>query len=60
MAYIVKENGNALFGDVWIGGDTGYTDKKSEAERFDSKQDALDFLNFTDQEKKSLKFVKVD
>lgn len=59
--YIIKEKNNALFGDCYFGGPAGYTTDKSEADRFDTKEEARDVLTgyFTEEDLKSVKVVKV-
>jgi hypothetical protein len=59
--FIIKEKNNALFGDCYFGGESGYTTDKSEADRFDTKEDAMAVLNgyFTEDDLKSVKVVKV-
>ena len=59
--YIIKEKNNALFGDCYFGGPAGYTTNKSEADRFDTKEEARDVLTgyFTEEDMKSVKVVKV-
>ena len=59
--YIIKEKNNALFGDCYFGGPAGYTTNKSEADRFDTKEEARDVLTgyFTEEDLKSVKVVKV-
>ncbi|QDJ99309.1 hypothetical protein COMCHNHJ_00048 [Escherichia phage vB_EcoS-26020II] len=59
--YIIKEKNNALFGDCYFGGPAGYTTNKSEADRFETKEEARDVLNgyFTEEDLKSVKVVKV-
>ena len=59
--YIIKEKNNALFGDCYFGGPTGYTTDKSEADRFETKEEARDVLTgcFTEEDLKSVKVVKV-
>ena len=59
--YIIKEKNNALFGDCYFGGPAGYTTDKSEADRFESKEEARDVLTgyFTEEDMKSVKVVKV-
>ena len=59
--YIVKEKNNALFGDCYFGGPAGYTTNKSEADRFETKEEAWDVLTgyFTEEDLKSVKVVKV-
>lgn len=59
--YIIKEKNNALFGDCYFGGPAGYTTDKSEADRFENKEEAWDVLNeyFTVEDMKSVKVVKV-
>lgn len=62
MAYfIIKEKNNALFGDCYFGGEAGYTTDKSEADRFETKEDAKAVLTgyFTEEDLKSVKIVKV-
>ena len=60
--YIIKEKNNALFGDCYFGGPAGYTKDKSEADRFESKEEARDVLTgyFTEEDLKSVKVVKVN
>lgn len=60
--YIIKEKNNALFGDCYFGGPAGYTTDKSEADRFETKEEARDVLNgyFTEEDLKSVKVVKVE
>lgn len=59
--YIIKEKNNALFGDCYFGGPAGYTTNKSEADRFETKEEARDVLTgyFTEEDLKSVKVVKV-
>lgn len=59
--YIIKEKNNALFGDCYFGGPAGYTTYKSEADRFETKEEARDVLTgyFTEEDLKSVKVVKV-
>lgn len=59
--YIIKEKNNALFGDCYFGGPAGYTTNKSEADRFETKEEARDVLNgyFTEEDLKYVKVVKV-
>lgn len=59
--YIIKEKNNALFGDCYFGGPAGYTTDKSEADRFETKEEARDVLTgyFTEEDLKSVKVVKV-
>ena len=59
--YIIKEKNNALFGDCYFGGTAGYTTNKSEADRFETKEEARDVLTgyFTEEDFKSVKVVKV-
>ena len=59
--YIIKEKNNALFGDCYFGGSAGYTTNKSEADRFETKEEARDVLNgyFTEEDLRSVKVVKV-
>ncbi len=59
--YIIKEKNNALFGDCYFGGPAGYTTNKSEADRFETKEEARDVLigYFTEEDLKSVKVVKV-
>ena len=59
--YIIKEKNNALFGDCYFGGPTGYTTDKIEADRFETKEEARDVLTgyFTEEDMKSVKVVKV-
>lgn len=59
--YIIKEKNNALFGDCYFGGPTGYTTDKSEADRFETKEEARDVLTgyFTEEDLKYVKVVKV-
>lgn len=59
--YIIKEKNNALFGDCYFGGQAGYTTDKSEADRFETKEEARDVLTgyFTEEDLKSVKVVKV-
>ena len=59
--YIIKEKNNALFGDCYFGGPAGYTTNKSEADRFDTKEEARDVLTgyFTEEDLKSVKVIKV-
>ncbi|QGH77185.1 hypothetical protein [Escherichia phage BEK1-1] len=59
--YIIKEKNNALFGDCYFGGPAGYTTNKSEADRFETKEEARDVLSgyFTEEDLKSVKVVKV-
>lgn len=59
--YIIKEKNNALFGDCYFGGPTGYTTNKNEADRFETKEEARDVLTgyFTEEDLKSVKVVKV-
>ena len=58
--YIIKEKNNALFGDCYFGGPAGYTTDKSEADRFETKEEARDVLTgyFTEEDMKSVKVVK--
>lgn len=60
--YIIKEKKNALFGDCYFGGSAGYTTDKSEADRFETKEEARDVLTgyFTEEDLKSVKIVKVN
>ena len=59
--YIIKEKNNALFGDCYFGGPAGYTTDKSEADRFETEEEARDVLtgHFTEEDMKSVKVVKV-
>ena len=59
--YIIKERNNALFGDCYFGGPAGYSTNKSEADRFETKEEARDVLTgyFTEEDLKSVKVVKV-
>lgn len=59
--FIIKETNNALFGDCYFGGLAGYTTDKSEADRFDTKEEARDVLTgyFTEEDLKSVKVIKV-
>lgn len=59
--YIIKEKNNALFGDCYFGGPAGYTTDKSEADRFETKEEARDVLTgyFTEEDLKSVKVVKI-
>ena len=59
--YIIKEKNNALFGDCYFGGPSGYTTDKSQADKFETKEEARDVLTgyFTDEDLKSVKVVKV-
>lgn len=59
--YIIKEKNNALFGDCYFGGPAGYTTDKSEADRFETKEEARDVLTgyFTEEDLKSVKVVNV-
>lgn len=59
--YIIKEKNNALFGDCYFGGPAGYTTDKSEADRFETKEESRDVLTgyFTEEDLKSVKIVKV-
>ncbi|ATW61824.1 hypothetical protein HOS46_gp47 [Escherichia phage DTL] len=59
--YIIKEKNNALFGDCYFGGHSGYTTDKNEADRFETKEEARDVLTgyFTKEDLKSVKVVKV-
>lgn len=59
--FIIKEKNNALFGDCYFGGPAGYTVHKSEADRFDTKEEAKELLTgyFTEEDLKAIKIVKV-
>lgn len=59
--FIIKEKNNALFGDCYFGGQAGYTTCKSEADRFETKEDAKSILTgyFTEEDLKAIKIVKV-
>lgn len=59
--YIIKEKNNALFGDCYFGGPAGYTTDKSEADRFETKEEARDVLTgyFTEEDMKSVKVINV-
>ena len=59
--YIIKEKYNALFGDCYFGWAAGYTTNKSEADKFETKEEARDVLTgyFTEEDLKSVKVVKV-
>ena len=59
--YIIKEKNNALFGDCYFGGPAGYTTNKSEADRFETREEARDVLTgcFTEEDLKCVKVVKV-
>ena len=59
--YIIKEKNNALFGDCYFGGPAGYTTNKNEADRFETKEEAIDVLTgyFTEEDLKLVKVVKV-
>ena len=59
--YIIKEKNNALFGECYFGGPAGYTTNKSEADRFETKEEARDVLTgyFTEEDLKSVKVVKI-
>lgn len=59
--YIIKEKNNALFGDCYFGGPAGYTTDKSEADRFETKEESRDVLTgyFTVEDLKSVEIVKV-
>ena len=59
--YIIKEKNNALFGDCYFGGLCGYTVHKSEADRFDTKEEAKELLTgyFTEEDLKAVKIVEI-
>lgn len=59
--FIIKEKNNALFGDCYFGGPAGYTTNKSEAGRFDTKEEANELLTgyFTEEDLKAVKIVKI-
>lgn len=59
--FIIKEKNNALFGDCYFGGEAGYTTNKSEADRFNTKEEAKSVLTgyFTKEDLKAFKIIKV-
>ena len=59
--YIIKEKNNALFGDCYFGGLCGYTVHKSEADRFETKEEAKSILTgyFTEEDLKAVKVIKI-
>ncbi|AHI60497.1 hypothetical protein AKS96_28 [Escherichia phage vB_EcoS_AKS96] len=62
MAYfIIQERNNPIFGTCYYCVDgSGYTSNKSEAARFETKQEAIEYAHVTDEELGSvMKIIKV-
>lgn len=59
--FIIKEKNNALFGDCYFGGLSGYTTNKNDADRFETKEEANELLTgyFTEEDLKAIKIVKI-